>query len=273
VTLSRPAVRDLLTSRGLAPRRDLGQNFVADPNTVRRIAHLAGVGPGDRVVEIGAGLGSLTLALAETGAEITAIEVDHGLVGVLTDVVGGCDRVRIVEADATKLDWAELLGEHDGWILVANLPYNVATPLVADVLDGVPQVARMLVMVQREVAERLAAQPRTPAYGAVSVKVAYWAHARIVGDVPASVFVPRPNVDSALVAITRRPPPDVAPEPLFALVRAAFNQRRKMLRRSLREVVTPEQFAAAAVDPTARPEELALDDWCRLSVATAEPAP
>jgi 16S rRNA (adenine1518-N6/adenine1519-N6)-dimethyltransferase len=269
VTLSRPAVRELLTSRGLAPRRELGQNFVADPNTVRRIAHLAAVGPGDRVVEIGAGLGSLTLALAETGADVTAIEVDHGLVRVLRDVVGRCDHVRIVEADATRLDWDELLGGRGDWILVANLPYNVATPLVADVLDGVPGISRMLVMVQREVAERLAARARTPAYGAVTVKVAYWAHARIVGDVPASVFVPRPNVDSALVAITRRQPPDVPPAPLFALVRAAFNQRRKMLRRSLREVVSPDQFAAAGIEPTARPEELALDDWCRLTVVTS----
>ena len=153
-------------------------------------------------------------------------------------------------------------------MLVANLPYNVATPLVADLLDGVPAIERMLVMVQREVAERLAAAPGSAAYGAVSVKVAYWADARIVGEVPATVFVPRPNVDSALVAITRRPPPDVAAEPLFALVRAAFGQRRKMLRRSLRDVVTPEQFAAADVEPTARPEELGLEDWCRLTVAT-----
>jgi 16S rRNA (adenine1518-N6/adenine1519-N6)-dimethyltransferase len=268
VTLSRPAVRDLLTSRGLAPRRDLGQNFVADPNTVRRIAHLAGVGPGDHVVEIGAGLGSLTIALADTGAAVTAIEVDHGLVEVLAEVVGGYANVMVVEADATRLDWAALLGDHDQWVLVANLPYNIATPLVADVLDGVPAVRRMLVMVQREVAERLAAGPGTRAYGAVSVKVAYWADARIVGDVPATVFLPRPNVDSALVSITRRPPPEITPEPLFALVRTAFNQRRKMLRRSLRDVVTPEQFAAAGVEPTARPEQLGLDDWCRLTVAT-----
>jgi 16S rRNA (adenine1518-N6/adenine1519-N6)-dimethyltransferase len=272
VTLSRPTVRDLLTSHGLAPRRELGQNFVADPNTVRRIAHLAAVGTGDRVVEIGAGLGSLTLALAETGAEVTAIEVDHGLVEVLTEVVAGHENVVVVEADATTLDWDRVLGGQDGWTLVANLPYNVATPLVADVLDHVPAISRMLVMVQREIAERLAAEPRGAAYGAVSVKVAYWASARIVGDVPASVFVPRPNVDSALVAIARRQPPDVAPEPLFDLVRTAFNQRRKMLRRSLRDVVTPEQFAAAAVEPTARPEELGLDDWCRLSVAKGDRA-
>jgi 16S rRNA (adenine1518-N6/adenine1519-N6)-dimethyltransferase len=268
VTLSRPAVRDLLTSRGLAPRRDLGQNFVADPNTVRRIAHLAGVGRGDHVLEIGAGLGSLTVALADTGAAVTAIEVDRGLVDVLSDVVGGRDNVRVIEADATRLDWLTLLGDHDEWVLVANLPYNIATPLVADLLDGVPAIKRMVVMVQREVAERLAAAPGSPACGAVSVKVAYWADARILGDVPATVFVPRPNVDSALVSITRRPPPDVAPEPLFALVRRAFNQRRKMLRRSLRDVVTPEQFAAAGIDPTVRPEELGLDDWCRLTVAT-----
>jgi len=267
VRLSRSAVRDLLTSRGLKPRRELGQNFVIDPNTVRRIAHLAGVGPGDHVVEIGAGLGALTAALADTGAAVTAIEVDHGLAKVLREVVGGYENVTVVEADATRLDWSGLLG-CDQWVLVANLPYNVATPLVADLLDEVPAIARMLVMVQREVAERLAAAPGSRAYGAVSVKVAYWADARLVGDVPATVFVPRPSVDSALVSITRHAPPDVPPEPLFALVRAAFNQRRKMLRRSLRDVVTPEQFAAAGVEPTARPEELGLDDWCRLTVAT-----
>ena len=270
MTLSRPAVRALLTSRGLAPRRDLGQNFVTDPNTVRRMAHLAEVGTGDKVVEIGAGLGALTMALAETGAAVTAIEVDHGLVRALTDVVGDVERVTVVEADAMSVDWADLLGAGAGWVLVANLPYNVATPLVADLLDRVPAISRMLVMVQREVAERFAAAPGSAAYGAVSVKIAYWADARIVGEVPASVFVPRPNVDSALVAINRRPPPDVEPEPLFALVRAAFAQRRKMLRRSLRDRVTPEQFAAAGVDPTARPEELGLADWCRLTVATRD---
>ena len=133
-------------------------------------------------------------------------------------------------------------------MLVANLPYNVATPLVADLLDGVPQIERMLVMVQREVAERFAAAPRTPAYGAVTVKVAYWATARIVGHVPASVFVPRPNVESALVEIDRRQPPATDPDALFALVRTAFGQRRKMLRRSLAGVVSAEQFAAAGVD-------------------------
>ena len=230
------------------------------------------MGPGDRVVEIGAGLGSLTLALADTGAEVVALEVDRGIVPSLRQVVVDCDNVTVVAADARHVDWNTLLGDHAEpdatWTLVANLPYNVATPLVCDLLDGVPQITAMLVMVQREVAERLAAGPGSKQYGAVSVKVAYWASARVVARVPASVFVPRPNVESALVRIDRRPPPDVAPGPLFALVRQAFGQRRKMLRRSLAGTVTAEQFDAAGVAPDDRPEQLDLDAWCRLVAAT-----
>lgn len=263
MTHSRPAIHDLLAERGLAPRRDLGQNFVADPNTVRRIARLARVGPGDRVVEVGAGLGSLTLALAETGATVTAVEVDAGLAAVLREMFEGHATVSVVEVDAMTADWSSIAAP--GSVLVANLPYNVATPLVADLLDGVPNISRLLVMVQREVAERFAATPRTPAYGAVSVKVAYWGTATIVGHVPASVFVPRPNVESALVEITRREPPATDPTKLFELVRQGFGQRRKMLRRSLAGIVTPEQFEAAGVAPTARPEELDVDAWCRLT--------
>ena len=267
LTLSRNRIHELLDQSGLAPRRDLGQNFVADANTVRRIASLAGVGPGDHVVEIGAGLGSLTLALADTGAAVTAVEVDAGLVPVLRDVVAGRDNVSVVEADAMRVDWSALLEASDHWTLVANLPYNVATPLVCDLLDGVPAIESMLVMVQREVGERFAAPPGNKQYGAVSVKVAYWATARIVGHVPASVFVPRPNVESALVRIARRQPPAVEREALFALVRTAFGQRRKMLRRSLAGAVDPAVFAAANVSPEARPEQLAIDDWVRLTNA------
>ena len=269
MTHSRGAIHELLRSRGLAPRRELGQNFVADPNTVRRIAHLAGVGRGDRVVEIGAGLGSLTLALAETGADVTAIEVDRGLAEALRCVVAASPtggRVEVVEADAAAIDWsAQLNGS--GWVLVANLPYNVATPLICDLLDDVGAIERMLVMVQREVAERLVARPRTAAYGAVTVKVAFWSHARIVGHVPASVFVPRPNVESSLVEIRRRRPPAISPALVFGLVATAFAHRRQMLRRTLADVVSPVQFAAAGVEPTARPEELDVDAWCRLAVA------
>jgi 16S rRNA (adenine1518-N6/adenine1519-N6)-dimethyltransferase len=275
VTHSRPAIRELLDSAALAPRRDLGQNFVADPNTVRRIADLARVGADDRVVEIGAGLGSLTLALADTGAEITAIEVDRGVIPVLRQVVSDRSNVTVVEADAMRLDWDALLSGPDGssphgWVLVANLPYNVATPLICDLLDTVPAIERMLVMVQREAAERFAAAPRTAAYGAVSVKTAYWGSAKIVGHVPASVFVPRPNVESALVEITRRTPPATDPDILFALVRSAFGQRRKMLRRSLAGSVDADTYEAARVSPTARPEELDVDAWCRLANAHAD---
>jgi 16S rRNA (adenine1518-N6/adenine1519-N6)-dimethyltransferase len=278
VTLTRAEVLGLLAAHGLRPSRALGQNFVADANTVRRISRLAAVGPGDRVVEIGAGLGSLTLALAETGASVTAVEVDRGLVPVLREVVEPAG-VTVVEADAMRLDWSGLLGSGPGppWVLVANLPYNVATPLVADLLDGVPAIGRMLVMVQREVAERLAAGPGDEAYGAVSVKVAYWARATVVGRVPAAVFVPRPNVESALVSIVRRPAPAVDPREvdvawLFRLVRAGFATRRKMLRGALRGLVGPESFAAAGVDPAARAEELGVEEWGRLAACSPPPS-
>jgi 16S rRNA (adenine1518-N6/adenine1519-N6)-dimethyltransferase len=265
VTHGRPRIHELLDTSGLAPRRDLGQNFVADPNTVRRIATLAGVGPGDHVVEIGAGLGSLTLALAEAGAHVMAVEVDRGIVPVLRDVVAGHTNVEVIEADATTADWPTLLAGHDSWTMVANLPYNVATPLVCDLLDDVPAITSMLVMVQREVGERFAAGPGSKQYGAVSVKVAYWASARVVGTVPASVFVPRPNVESALVRIERRDPPATDRAALFTLVRTGFGHRRKMLRRSLHELVAPEVFENAGVSPEARPEQLGLTEWCRLA--------
>jgi 16S rRNA (adenine1518-N6/adenine1519-N6)-dimethyltransferase len=176
----------------------------------------------------------------------------------------------VVEGDALRLDWAELLGAEPGWALVANLPYNIATPLVADLLDGVPAIERMLVMVQREVGERLAARVGDAAYGAVSVKVAYWAEAEVVGFVPASVFVPRPNVESALVRIVRRGAPavpDVDRGRLFTLVRAGFGQRRKMLRRSLAGLVEPDVFVRAGVAPEARAEELDVHAWGRLAGA------
>ncbi len=259
----------LLEANGLRPSRALGQNFVVDPNTVRRIARLAGVGPGDRVVEVGAGLGSLTLALAQTGAEVTAIEIDRHLLRLLAEVVEPAG-VRVVAGDATVLDWAALLGDQR-WHLVANLPYNVATSLVCDLLDGVPAISDLLVMVQREVGERLAAGPGSGAYGAVSVKVRYWATAKVVGKVPASVFVPRPNVESALVRIVRHPlgpavdPAIVGADRLFQVVRAGFAHRRKMLRGTLAGVVDPAAFATAGVAETARAEELDIDAWGRLA--------
>ena len=279
MTLSPRQVRELLDAHGLAPSRALGQNFVADPNTVRRIARLAGVGPGDRVVEIGPGLGSLTLALAETGADVTAVELDRHLLPPLREVVEP-HGVRVVHGDALRLDWDELLGPADAtapWSLVANLPYNVATPLVLDLLAGVPAITSMLVMVQREVGERLAAHVGDKAYGIPSVKVAYRAVADVVGRVPPTVFVPPPRVESVLVRIVRRPGPavDADPEVLFRLVDAGFGQRRKMLRRSLAGLVDATAFTAARVRPDARAEELSVEDWGRLAdaVGGGRPAP
>ena len=265
MTLSGREVADLLARAGRSPRKALGQNFVVDPNTVRRIAALAAVGPGDRVVEIGAGLGSLTLALRETGADVTAVEIDRHLVPLLRETVEQ-EGVRVVEADAMKLDWRAFL-DAGSYVLVANLPYNIATPLVADLLDRVPQIDRMIVMVQREVGERLAAHVGDEQYGAVSVKVAYWADAKVIGRVPPTVFLPQPKVESVLVAIHRRDAPavDVEPDELFTLVRAGFGHRRKMLRGALKGVVTDDAFGCAGVRPDARAEELDVVAWGRLA--------
>jgi 16S rRNA (adenine1518-N6/adenine1519-N6)-dimethyltransferase len=237
---------------------------------VRRIARLAEVGEGDAVVEIGAGLGSLTLALVETGAAVTAVEVDRHLLPVLCEQVEAAG-VRVVEGDARTLDWERVLAGRERWVLVANLPYNVATPLVLDLLDQVPRIQRMLVMVQREAGERLVAGPGDEAYGIPSVKVAYHAEAAIVGHVPPTVFVPQPRVESVLVRIVRRPRPVVESDPdlLFSLVRQGFGQRRKMLRRSLAGRVPADAFPRAGIDPEARPEQLGIEAWGRLADAVA----
>lgn len=259
-----------MEAHGLRASRALGQNFVVDPNTVRRIARLANVGEGDLVLEIGAGLGSLTLALLETGAEVIAVEVDRYLLEALRESVEP-HGARVVHADAMVADFAEVLGGRQA-VVVANLPYNVATPLVLRLLEEVPEVTRMLVMVQREVGERLAANAGDEAYGAVSVRVAYFAKARVVGRVGPDVFLPRPHVESALVEVVRRDAPAVDPdvvseEALFEVVRTAFAQRRKMLRRSLAAWASDGVFERAGVESTRRPEELTLDEFARLAAA------
>lgn len=267
MTHSRKRINELLDAHGLRPSRALGQNFVADANTVRRIARLAEVGSGDHVVEIGGGLGSLTLALAETGARVTVVEIDKYVLPVLREVVVD-HNVAVVEGDALEIDWNTIVPPTERAVVVANLPYNVGTSIVATLLDEVPQIERLLVMVQKEVAERLAANVGDHAYGALSVKVRYYADAKVVGVVPPTVFVPKPEVDSALVDIRRLPTPRVAEVDkvrLFQLVRAGFAQRRKMLRGALRNVATMEQLACAGIDPTARAEELDVVDWGRLA--------
>ncbi len=265
MTHSHAEIRALLQLHGLTPSRALGQNFVGDGNTVRRIARLAEVAPGDRVVEIGAGLGSLTLALLETGAHVTAVEMDRFLIPLLRQMLEQRGAT-VVHADALELDWRALLGEED-WVLVANLPYNVATPLVLQVLERAPNVRRMLVMVQREVGERFAARPGSKTYGAVSVKVAWSAAASVVGRVPPTVFVPQPKVDSALVRFDRHADAGAREErdAVFALVDAGFATRRKMLRNTLAGRVDDACFRVAQVAPTERAERLDLGAWRRLA--------
>jgi len=285
--LSPTDVRGLLAAHDLRPSRALGQNFLADPNTARRIVRLAGVGPGDRVLEIGPGVGSLTVALVEAvspGGEVLALELDRHLVPVLQEVVAGLPGVRVVQGDAMTADYADLLADADApavgagaspapWTMVSNLPYNVATPLLARLLDEVPALRTLSVMVQKEVAERLAAPPGTPDCGAISVKVAYHATASIVGVVPPTVFVPRPKVDSAIARFERRaePPVDVpAPDALFSLARAGFAQRRKTLRQSLKPLLgatADEVLAAAGIQPMTRAEALTIDEWAALARA------
>ena len=273
--LSPTDVRGLLAAHDLRPSRALGQNFLADPNTARRIVRLSGVGPGERVLEVGPGVGSLTVALAEAvgpEGEVLALELDRHLLPILGEVVADVPQVRVAQGDALRIDYGPLLGA-GSWTMVSNLPYNVATPLLARLLDEVPQLGVLSVMVQKEVAERLAAPPGSPGCGAISVKVAYHATAAVVGVVPPTVFVPRPKVDSAIARFERRPAPPVdvpSAERLSALARAGFGQRRKTLRQSLRPLLGPAvepALAAAGIPPMARAETLTLDDWAALTRA------
>lgn len=264
-------IAELLRSSGLDARRSLGQNFVADPGLVHRIARLAGVGPGDHVLEVGPGLGSLTLALADAGATVLAVEKDDSLVPVLRGVLEarGVEGVTVLPGDALELAWAEVLSGADTWAFVANLPYNVAVPIVLSVLEHAPMVQRLVVMVQREVAERLAAGPGGRTIGIPSLRVAWYGSAEVLEVVPPEVFVPPPRIESALLRIERRPPPTTAvPESeVLELVTRAYRQRRKMLRSTLGDLVGADRFEAAGVDPTTRPEQLGVEDWVRLAEA------
>ena len=227
-------VRRLLAERGLAPRKSSGQNFVVDPNTVRRIVEAARLAPDDTVLEIGPGLGSLTLGLAGAARRVVAVEIDAGFVEALGEVLADCGNVEVVHADALHADLGALVGG-DPVRVVANLPYNVATPLVMHALEDAT-VTDLFVMVQREVGERWAAAPGQPLYAGISAKIATIAVAEVTLTIPRTVFHPVPNVDSVMVRIVRR---DDAPtgderERRFRLIEAAFRQRRKTLRNNLR---------------------------------------
>ncbi len=262
----RGEIRRLLGEHEHKPNKRLGQHFLADPNLVQRIVTAARVGPGDRVVEIGAGTGTLTRALAGTGARVVAYEIDEHLRPLLEETLAGSG-AEVRFADATAVDLGAELGEGP-WTLVANLPYNVGTPLVLEVLRHVPAVQRQVVMVQREVADRLAAGPGSRVYGLPSVVASLYGRARTLFTVPPSVFVPAPDVESAVVEVTRDEPPEQAAAAVH-LAGAAFAQRRKMLRNSLGHLVTESQLREAGIDPGARPETLAPGDFVRLAEALA----
>jgi 16S rRNA (adenine1518-N6/adenine1519-N6)-dimethyltransferase len=270
------AIRELAARHGVRPSKTLGQNFLIDPNLARAIAAEAGAAPGVRIVEVGAGLGSLTVALAAAGTEVLAVEFDRALLPALHEVVDGLPSVRVLDADAMKLDWVAELGDGE-WTMAANLPYNIATPLVLDLLEGVPAIRTFVVTVQREVGERWAAVPGEEGYGAVSVKVAYRARASVVRRVPPSVFWPRPGVDSVVVRLERldAPPVDVNPEALRRVVDAGFAERRKTMRNALVRLGVDRGRAAvvlarAGVAPRARAEELDLAALARVTTAVAE---
>jgi 16S rRNA (adenine1518-N6/adenine1519-N6)-dimethyltransferase len=271
--LTTTQIRDLARRHGFRPSKALGQNFVVDPNTIRRIVRLAEVSADDRVLEVGAGFGMLTVALAERAASVTAVEIDRRLLPALEEVVGGLGNVAIVAGDAMEIDLESLLGgrEHR---LVANLPYNIATPLLAGMLSDRPEIGDFVVMVQREVGERLIAPPGSKAYGGVSVLVAYHCTARLLGRIPPTVFWPAPIVESVLIRLSRRPPPvAVEPASLMRVVHAAFGQRRKTVRNSLAAGLglapdaVERAVAAAGLDPGARAETFGLEDFARLTEA------
>lgn len=275
--LTRPKIRALLADHGLEPSRALGQNFLCEPGLVDKIVRLGDVGHGDRVIEIGAGLGSLTVGLVVAGAEVMVVELDRHIIPALEETVAalaaagyeGASRVEIHQGDALEFPWNEHL---DGPAkVVANLPYNIATPLILDLLASQPFLDTWLVMVQREAGERLVAAPGSRIYGIPSVLVAYWADASIVATVPADVFLPRPKVASVLVRLRRhqRQPTGCSFESLAAVVRSGFGQRRKMLRRSLAGLLTAEQIEQAGIAPTARAEELGVDEWAKLAQAAS----
>lgn len=260
-------IRAMLAAHGLRPKKRLGQHFLADPNIVDRIVALAEVEEDDSVIEIGAGTGALTVALSEQAGRVVAYEVDEDLRSMLQDVVSDRPNVELRWEDASQHELGAELDDGP-WVMVANLPYNVGTQIVLDALQDAPQVRRFVVMVQREVADRLLAGPGGKAYGRPSVVVGLYGSSRVGLTVPSQVFVPPPRVDSAVVVIDRTPV-DEAAKGAVRLAAVAFNQRRKMLRRSLASVVDDPTvlLEGVGIDPTSRAEDLSPSDY--LTIARA----
>ena len=269
-------IREIAARVGVRPTKQWGQNFVVDANTVRRIVRVAGVGPEDVVVEVGPGLGSLTLALLPEVSRVVAVEVDPTLAAELPHTVAAlaprhADRLSLVHADALTV---HELPDPQPTALVANLPYNISVPVVLGFLQHFPTIRRVLVMVQLEVAERLAASPGSKVYGVPSLKAAWYADVRLAGTVGRGVFWPVPNVDSGLVSLVRRDPPatEASREEVFGCIDAAFAQRRKTLRAALAGWAGSAQRAeevlrAAGVDPRTRGEQLDVNAFAAIASA------
>lgn len=284
--LSARDVRERAAALGIRPTKTWGQNFVIDPNTVRKIVAVAGVEPGDHVIEVGPGLGSLTLGLLEAGARVSAIEIDPALAAALPETVSSmlsragadpsiADSLSIVPADAMTV--TELPGSFGAPLrLVANLPYNVSVPVLLHLFATFDSLQSALVMVQSEVAERLSAAPGSRIYGVPSVKAQWYADVRRAANIGRNVFWPAPNVDSGLVAFARRPAPETSASrhEVFALVDAGFAQRRKTLRAALSQVAGGGDRAEwalrqAGIDPRTRAERLRIEEFARVAEALA----
>ncbi len=262
---TRSEMIDLLARHGLSPAKRYGQHFLADPNLIRKIVDTAAVGSGDDVLEIGVGTGTLTRALALTGARVVGYEIDRRLEPVHHEVFAGMENVELRYADVAAIDLgSELDGE--GWVLVANLPYNVGTTVLLDVLRQVPQVQRMVLMLQDEVGRRLAATPGSKVYGLSSVVAQLHADVRVAFRVPPQVFVPPPKVDSAVIVLVRRPAPP-AVDRAIELAARAFRQRRKMIRTSLGLPLSVVE--RAGLNPADRAERLAPMDYVALAEASS----
>jgi len=265
-------IRELFETHGIRPHKEFGQNFVIDPNTIRKVVDVAGDLSDKIVLEIGAGAGSLTLGLAGAARRVIAVEFDTRVVPALREALLGIDNVEVAEADAMKLDYASL----EATVMVANLPYNIAVPLVITVLENAPQITSLTVMTQREVGERLAATPGTKSYGQVSVLASYWARATVAARISRNAFFPVPTVDSVLVRIDRREPPEVSYARLNEIVKAAFAQRRKTLRNTLGPLgnsvsEVERSIHDAGIDPAARPETVSLDGWVAITRQLVSP--
>ena len=277
-------IHALASRAGISPTKKLGQNFMTDPQTIERIVRLAGIGPEDQVVEVGPGLGSLTLGLLKAGARVTAIEIDPKLAALLPQTVErfqpqNAAKLRVVLSDALRIERPGQLTGIDAtkpFALVSNLPYNVATPILLTLLERFETLAHCLVLVQNEVADRLTASPGSKIYGVPSAKLAWFGAARKAGRIARSVFWPVPNVDSSLVAFDRDPHPQWAKSlasPLtpelrtqtFRLIDEAFAQRRKTLRAALKRTANAEQIQQAGIDPALRGERLTVGDYARLA--------